>query len=54
MGTCSSTGNSIWNKETLFYCEDGQTLAQVIQRGYVVSICGDIQNHEDIVLGEVF
>jgi len=30
-------------KKKLFYCASGQALAQVAQRGYVVSILGDTQ-----------
>ena len=31
------------HRETLFYCEGDRALAQVAQRGYEVSITGDIQ-----------
>jgi len=31
------------HKKTLFYCEGGQILIQLTQRGSGVSVCGDIQ-----------
>lgn len=36
-----NTGGSVWTSENILYCEGDQTLAQIAQGGYGISIHGD-------------